>query len=149
MTQPINVFMCDLQAAQKLEKIFPKETTLFGGPKVRIFQGREWFIALPDDDELGPEYKGEKFDLIFMTANSLKKYYHHGYKLDLNTILKKYGKESTKVIVLRCGACSDCNDFVENKYKDLHCDFVRGSSYSTEAFAEVLQKYFEGYIPVD
>lgn len=151
-----NVFMCDFNLAQEIKRllIFAEYYSgkqeiqvslgfekISGKPKInipiKVFNGREWFMSILGDEELGPEYKGEKFDIIFLSAESLRKYYGHDYKMDLRTILEKYGNEQTKVIIFRCSVCVECNDFVRHKYTDVDFEF---------ADQNYIFKYFNEYI---
>ena len=145
----INVFIHDLLVSLELKKIFPNETTLFGEPKVKVFQSLEWFFTSPDDSWLGPDYKGDKFDFIFITADSLKKYYYHPYKLNLRTIIEKYGKEGTKVVVTKCTSCGDCNDFVKSMYSDMDIDLINDTRYPDEMSEKIIKDYLNQHLPID
>lgn len=154
--ETVNVFMCDAQLAEQLNRLLIFAEHYSGKPvkevalgfetissklkvnvPIKIFEGREWFMSILGDQELSPEYKGEKFDIIFLRAENLRKYYYHDYKMNLRTILEKYGKEDTKVIIFHCTACVECNDFVRHTYAGINFEF---------ADENYIFKYFKEYV---
>lgn len=129
----LNLYMCNAVIAKHLEKL--------SSTKFKVFKGREWFL---NSGEIIPELpENERFDYIFMTAESLKKYFFHPiYCLDLKKILIKYGMEETKIVVFSCNNCWDCNNFVRDNYKDLNIDFLHNSNNFESMSKEIMKKYF-------
>ncbi len=139
----INVFVNDWFLFLELVNKFPQNENLFGISRLKLFFGREWFMSCDRQVELGEEYKGEEFDYMFFNAESLKIYhinYHH-FALDLNNV---GAKQDAKFIIFSCDACSECNLFVKEIYKNLQLDLIKQNGI--EDYPAIIKKYFNDFL---